>query len=152
MQYITSKPVSLPILCSAGVGWRSWYSPSIEFQYRLEIFLFSTPSRPALASTQPPTICQPTFFSELKRLGREVNHSSYSGSEVKNDWSCTSTPPYVFMSCRGKTLLYFVSQVISWHLELITFRMWISELAWYYRNKDMTLMWFWPCIVDNMWK
>jgi hypothetical protein len=26
-------------------------------------------------------------------MGREVNHSPLSSAEVKNEWSCTSTPP-----------------------------------------------------------
>jgi hypothetical protein len=34
---------------------------------------------------------------EVKRLGREADHSSISGAEVKNAWSYTSTPQYVFM-------------------------------------------------------
>jgi len=148
MKYITLKPISLPILCPTGVGWRSWYGPSIEFRYRQEIFIFSTPSRPDLGPTQPPTICEPAFFSEVKRLGHEVNLSSSSGSEVKNEWSYNSTPPYVFVACREKTLLYInVCPVISWHLELMAFRIWISELTWHYRNKNMTLVFIGPCII-----
>jgi hypothetical protein len=33
----------------------------------------------------------------VKRLGREANHTPPSSAEVKNAWSYTSTPPYVFM-------------------------------------------------------
>jgi len=32
----------------------------------------------------------------VKRPGREADHSPPSSAEVKNAWSCTSTPPYVF--------------------------------------------------------
>jgi hypothetical protein len=32
-----------------------------------------------------------------KRPGREADHSTPSGAEVKNVWSYTCTPPYVFM-------------------------------------------------------
>jgi hypothetical protein len=30
--------------------------------------------------------------------GGKADHSSPSSAEVKNAWSCTSTPPYVFMA------------------------------------------------------
>jgi len=33
------------------------------------------------------------FFAEVKQPGFEVYHSPSSNAEVKNEWSCTSTPP-----------------------------------------------------------
>jgi hypothetical protein len=30
-------------------------------------------------------------------VGQEADHSCPSGAEVKNIWSCVSTPPYVLM-------------------------------------------------------
>jgi hypothetical protein len=61
------------------------------------ISLFATASRPALKSTQLPNQLLPgTLSPEVKRLGREADHSpSYSG-EVKNEWIGTSTPPTRF--------------------------------------------------------
>jgi hypothetical protein len=50
--------------------------------------LFCITSRPALGPTQPPTEGEP----RVDRTGREVNHSSRSSAEVRNKWSCTSTP------------------------------------------------------------
>jgi len=45
------------------------------------------------ASTQPPVQWEPwALFLEVKRPGREADHSSPS-SVVKNAWSYTSTPP-----------------------------------------------------------
>jgi hypothetical protein len=38
------------------------------------------------------------FFSGVKRPGREADHSPPSSAEVKNAWSYTSTPQYVFMA------------------------------------------------------
>jgi hypothetical protein len=32
-------------------------------------------------------------FSRVKRSGDEADHSPPSSAEVKNAWSCTSTPP-----------------------------------------------------------
>jgi len=40
------------------------------------------------------------FPRRVKRLGREADHSPPSSAEVKNGWSCTSTPPYVFLAWR----------------------------------------------------
>jgi hypothetical protein len=54
---------------------------------RLGIFLFTTASRTALA-----------LSLEVKRPGREADHSLPSSAEVKNAWSYTSTPQYFFMA------------------------------------------------------
>jgi hypothetical protein len=35
---------------------------------------------------------------EIKRQGRENDHSPQSGAEVKNAWHYTSTPQYIFMA------------------------------------------------------
>ena len=43
-------------------------------------------------------------FPEVKRSRSEVNHSPPSSAEVKNEWSYTPTPLYVFMVWTGKTL------------------------------------------------
>jgi hypothetical protein len=63
------------------------------------IFLFTTASRTALEPTQPPiqqVLGDPSLG--VKWPGREVDHSPPSSAEVKNEWSCTSTPPYAFMA------------------------------------------------------
>jgi hypothetical protein len=36
-------------------------------------------------------------FPEVKRQGREANHSPPTSAEVKKMWIYTSTPTYVFM-------------------------------------------------------
>jgi len=39
-----------------------------------------------------------SYFSlGVKWLGREADHPNPSSAEVKNAWTCNSTPPYVFM-------------------------------------------------------
>jgi hypothetical protein len=37
--------------------------------------------------------------------GRETNHSSPCSAKVTNEWSYTTTSPYTFLACTGKTLL-----------------------------------------------
>jgi hypothetical protein len=57
-------------------------------------FPFATLSRPALLPTRP----RIQFLPGVKRPGREADHPTTSGTEVKNAWSYTSTPPYFFMT------------------------------------------------------
>jgi hypothetical protein len=39
-----------------------------------------------------------SFSMGVKRAGRESDYLSPSNAEVKNVWSCTYAPPYVFVS------------------------------------------------------
>jgi hypothetical protein len=66
---------------------------------RVKNVLFSKSSRPAVRSTKPPIQWVPGLLSpEVKRPGREVNHSPPTSAEVKKMWTYTSTPPYAFMA------------------------------------------------------
>jgi hypothetical protein len=61
--------------------------------------IFSTSSRPALGSTQPPIQWVPGALSlGIKRPGREADHSPPASAEVKKIWIYTSTPPYAFIA------------------------------------------------------
>jgi hypothetical protein len=77
-------------LCSYGIqvgrlGFDAWQGQ--------ETFLYSTATRPALGLTQPPTQRVPgTLSSEVKRPGREVNHSPQSSTEVKNGGAIYALP------------------------------------------------------------
>jgi hypothetical protein len=58
-----------------------------------------TVSKTALGPTQPPIQCVPGALSlEVKRPGRKADHSPASSADVKNAWSYTSIPQYVFMA------------------------------------------------------
>jgi hypothetical protein len=71
----------------------------VRFLAGLGIFLFTTASRMALRSTQPPIQWVPGALSMgVKWPGGEADHSPPSSAEVKSAWNYTSTPPYVFMS------------------------------------------------------
>jgi hypothetical protein len=65
------------------------------FVFRQELgFLFATSSRPTLGSTQPPMQWVSAAISpEVKRPGREADHSFPSGAKIKNVSSYTFTPP-----------------------------------------------------------
>jgi len=66
------------------IGGSSWQG--------LGIFLFTT-------TTQPPIQLIPGALSlGVKRPGREADHLSPPSAEVKNAWSYTSTPTYVFIA------------------------------------------------------
>jgi hypothetical protein len=52
-----------------------------------------------LVLTQPPIQWVPGALSlGVKRSGREADHSPPSSAKVKNAWSYTSTPQYIFMA------------------------------------------------------
>jgi hypothetical protein len=68
-------------------------------QRGLGIFLFTTTSRMALGSTQPPIQWILGDLSlGVKRPGREADHSPPSSAKVKNAWSYASTPLYILMA------------------------------------------------------
>jgi hypothetical protein len=47
------------------------------------------------------------FFPGVKPPGREVNHAPPSTVEVKNEWSCSSTPPICLLG-KKKEKLYLL--------------------------------------------
>jgi hypothetical protein len=60
--------------------------------------IFSTSYRPALGLTQPPNQWIPVAVSpEVKRLGREADHSLPASAEERKIWIYISTPPHAFM-------------------------------------------------------
>jgi len=65
--------------------------PGFQLRQRQDISVVPKMPRPALGPT--PASC--SMGTGVKRPGREVNHSLQSSAEVKNEWSCTSIPPYV---------------------------------------------------------
>ena len=64
--------------------------------------------RPALGPTQHYSLFGGYQDSSLrvKRVVLEADHSPLSSAEIKNEWSCTSAVPYVFILCTGAALLY----------------------------------------------
>jgi hypothetical protein len=76
--------------------------------------LFTTASRQALGSTQPPIHWVPgVLFPEAKLPGREADHSRPSSAEVKNAWSYTSTP---HTSSWSGAYLSTVYSFMAWYL------------------------------------
>jgi len=68
-------------------------------RWRLGTFLFTTASRTAPVSTQPPIQWIPgTLPLVVERQGRDAEHSRPSSAEVKNSWIHTSTPQCGFMA------------------------------------------------------
>jgi hypothetical protein len=65
----------------------------LDFRKGQEVFLFSTASRPALRSIEPPIQCVLVdLYTGVKRQGREVDHSPPSSAEIKNDGAIPPLP------------------------------------------------------------
>jgi hypothetical protein len=73
--------------------------PGFDSRYGRDFILFAMESRSALGPTRPPIQWvqnAPSLW--IKRPGCKADHSRPSRAEVKNGWSYTSIPPYVFMA------------------------------------------------------
>ena len=55
------------------------------------------------SGTQPALYSKGFFCEEFQKPRHEANHSPPSTSEVKNEWSYASTPPYAFMTLTETT-------------------------------------------------
>jgi hypothetical protein len=54
----------------------------------------------------------------MKPPRHEVDYLPLSITEIKNEWSYTSTPPYTFMAWTGKNLSLFFILSFRWHIKL----------------------------------
>jgi len=104
-----------------------WYLlPSTSFPIHPTI-----PSRGMgfLSSAMEPT----QLYPRTKQLRHEANRSPSSSDEVKNLWSCTCTPLYIYMVCcsiKHKGQPYSYLQHISSSLIVIQ-PFWWHEYCWY---------------------
>jgi len=80
----------------------------VKILTRTRYFLVSETSRPARLPTQPKFHAYCRSFLGIKRLGREALHSPISSAEVKNEWSCNSSPLCGYMSWTRTSLLSFL--------------------------------------------
>jgi hypothetical protein len=77
------------------MGWMT----AIWFPSRAGNFSFTAAFRPALEPTQPPIQWVPgALCVGVKPLGHEAEHPPPFSAEIKNAWSYSWTPPYVFMA------------------------------------------------------
>jgi hypothetical protein len=95
-------PSGRAVIAQSGIvlGYGLYYWGSrVRFPVGAGNFLFTAASRTALGPTQTPIEWVRGALSLcVKRPGRETDHSPPSSAEVKNAWSYTSTPQYVFMA------------------------------------------------------
>jgi hypothetical protein len=83
-----------------------------DSRLRQDIFLFSIACRPAVGPTQSPILwLSGTVSPQVKQQCCEAEYWHACSTEVKNSWSYTFTPSYVFMACTGTTLLYFTRNI-----------------------------------------
>jgi hypothetical protein len=70
-----------------------------------QIFVFYKTSGPALRLTRPHFNGNQVSFPQVKRQGREVNHSPLCSAEVKNEWSYTLLAHLPLWRGKGKLYL-----------------------------------------------
>jgi hypothetical protein len=86
-------------------------------------------------------------FPGLKRPGREADHSPPSSAEVKNAWSYTSTPLYVFMAwCLVKHRDNFIFTFITLRCNSYDRSVGIATRLWAGRSG------FWGSIPGGGWE
>jgi len=87
----------------------------LNSQQKQGIFLLATASRPLLGPTQPPIQWAPEAFPPgIKQPGHEAYHLPPASVKIKNAWSYTYIPPYVFMVwCLVEHRIHFHGVVLS---------------------------------------
>jgi hypothetical protein len=119
---LRSRDSSVGIATGYGLDDRT-----VEVRIPVGSRIFSTMSRPALGSTQPPFEWVPGALSpEVKRQGREADHSTPASAEVRKMWIYTSTPPYAFMAyclisyAKGQLYLFTENFTVTTHIKART--------------------------------
>jgi hypothetical protein len=73
--------------------------PGFDSRHGQALFILATTFRPPLGTTQIPIQWIPGHSLPGNKASRaQADHLHPSGAEVKNAWSYTSIPPYVFMA------------------------------------------------------
>jgi hypothetical protein len=87
-----------------------------EFEPRCgQEFFYSTQSRLALGSIQPPIQWIPRDLSSvIKRPRREADHSHPACAKVNKIWVYTSTPPYAFMDHTLHLIIFTICYRVRW--------------------------------------
>jgi len=104
----------------------------------LDIFLFTTASRPSLGPNQSPAQGVSGLYLGVRRPGHEAYHSFPSSAEVKNACSYTSTPQYVFV------MWHFIKQecVVVWCFVKHRDDMPVAYQAIYLLDFGSTFLWW----------
>jgi hypothetical protein len=104
------------------MGWTIWVL-GFDSWWGLGIFLFTTMSRMAVGPTQPPIQLVPGALSlGVMHPGHEADHSLPYSAKVRNAWSYTSTPQYIFTAwCLFKhrdNFTFYLYLYMKWGLSL----------------------------------
>jgi hypothetical protein len=75
-------------------------------------------SRLAVAQTASHSMGTRIVSGGVKKPGCEVNHSLPSSPEVKDEWSHTSTNPYIYMAWTGKSLPLLLLSLMGFKVQL----------------------------------
>jgi hypothetical protein len=71
---------------------------------------------------------------EVKRPGREADHSPPTSAEVKKTWIYTSTPPYNFVSTGTRTPLPYLFNIVNHFIAVSTLKLRSKVAQWSLSN------------------
>jgi len=98
------------------MGWTT----GVRFPAGVGIFFFLHHHIQAGSGAPQPPIHSRGSFTGIKRPGYEANNSHPYIIDVKNTWSYTSIPPYVFMAwCLIKQRIHLHGMVLKLYLTLL---------------------------------
>jgi hypothetical protein len=135
MPGIIDSNVPVFLIASSLNTWGIWVSsvrivsrlrderPWFDFRKGKGFYIFATASKPVLGPIQPPVQgvhWAPPLGGRIKRPGHKADHLLPSSAEIRNEWSYTSTPPYIFIAW------YLVNNRNS---SDFTFKIWILGAA-----------------------
>lgn len=97
--YISSESNTMPQFNKYSDQTTGWRLSESKFDSWQDYTQFPSPERPDYLVDHPAThsMGNANIFSRIKWSERESNYSLLN-EKVKNEWTCTSTLPYVFMA------------------------------------------------------
>jgi hypothetical protein len=94
----SGRGVKLAVRLSLGAGLAQWYSAGLRAGCSVVRVPAGTGNFSLHHCIQTSFGAHPASYPRVKRSGREADHSPPFSSEVKNEWSYTSTSQYAFMA------------------------------------------------------
>ena len=99
----TSRSLLLRVYRLVGLGFVTWQEKDF----------FSQRFQPALSHIELPINRAPGYLIRDRRPGRHVDLSFSSSAQVKNEWSCISTPPTCLYGMCGDNFTHYTQEAFK---------------------------------------